>query len=152
MITDRTQADVDNALEIRENKVKALKALTEDDVNTLERGMITINTLNRIEEKQAEIKNLINGVGYWNTPIETKTDWTTDDIFYKQDFQQIIDNEKALRNAFFTYTNTPNTPEISFHYESLNALEKILVDLEKMIDEVKSHYKECGTFECGKEW
>lgn len=151
MITDRTQADIDNALEIRYNKVKKFQDLTEDDVTTLERGMITINTLNRIEQKQVELKELINGLEYWNTNITSKTDWVYTDIFTETDFQRIIDNENILRNGFFTYKATPNTPKISFHFEDLNALEKILVDLEVMINDVKSNYRECGNFECGEE-
>lgn len=151
MITDRTQNDVDNALKIRDEKVKAFQALSEDDVNTLERGTLTINTLNRIEEKQDELKNLLNDMGYWNTAITNKPDWAYSDIFTKVDFQRIIDNENVLKEAFFTYKDTPNTPNISFHYEDINYLEKILVDLDVMINDVKSNYHICGTFECGEE-
>lgn len=151
MITNRTQADVDEAVQIRNDKVKNFEALTDSDVSTLERGMLTINTLNRIEEKQAELKNLLNAIGYWNTDITNKNSWAKDDIFFKENFQRIIDNENILRNAFFTYNDTPNTPDISFHYEDINALEKILFDLDVMINDVKSHYRECGNFECGEE-
>lgn len=151
MITTRTQSDVDNALKLRETKVKDFKSLTEDDVNTLERGMFTINTLNRIEEKQVELKNLMNDLGYWNTSIRNKIDWGYTDIFTETDFQRIIDNENILIDAFFTHNDTPITPDISFHYNDINSLERILVDLDVMINDVKSHYKECGTFECGEE-
>lgn len=151
MIFDRTKTDIDNAKKIRNEKVKLFKDLTEDDITTLERGMLTINTLNRIEQKQAELKNLFNDMGYWNTPIESENDWTYTDIFTEADFRRIIDNENILRNAFFTYKNTPNTPDISFHYEDINSLEKILVDLDVMINDVKSNYHECGNFECGEE-
>ena len=34
---------------------------------------------------------------------------------------------------------------------SINALEKILHDLDVMINDVKSHYRQCGAFECGEE-
>lgn len=150
MITDRTQTDVDNALKIRNERVKTFQTLSDDDVNILERGTLTINTLNRIEEKQAELKNLINELGYWNTNINTKTDLTYTDIFTEADFQRIVDNENILREAFFTYKNTPKTPNISFHYEDINSLEKILVDLDVMINDVKSRYRRCGTFRCGE--
>lgn len=150
MITDRTQADVDNAKKIREEKVKMFKTLTSSDINTLERGMMTINTLNRIESKQVELTIYINSLGYWNISIYNKTNWTYEDFFLKQDFQRIIDNMNILRSGFFTYLNTPNTPNISFYYQDINALEKILVDLELMIDEIKSRHKRCGTFRCGQ--
>ncbi len=151
MIVDRTQDDIDNAISIRDNLVKKFQQLTNEQRETLERGMMTCNTLNRIEQKQEEFKNLINPMGYWNTNITHKTDWTVEDIFSNADYQRIIDNENVLRKAFFTFSDTPETPLISFHYDDLNALEKILVDLDVMINDVKSNYRQCGTFTCGEE-
>lgn len=151
MITDRTQADVDKAKKIRTEKVQTLKELTDSEIIILERGMLTINTLNRIEEKQNELKNLINGLGYWNTSTTSKTDWTNTDIFTEAELRRITDNENILRKAFFTYKNTPETPNISFHYEDINSLEKILVDLDIMINDVKSNFRECGSCNCGEE-
>ena len=149
MIFDRTQNDVDTAILIRNTKVKKFEELTENDINYLERGTLTINTLNRIESKQEELKNLFNDMGYWNTPITNKV-WGEDDIFNVDDFQRIIDNTNVLRNAFFVYKDTPNTPPISYHYNDINALEKILYNLDVMINDVKSYYRECGTFESGE--
>lgn len=150
MIFDRTQNDVDTAILIRNTKVKKFEELSESDINYLERGTITINTLNRIENKQEELKNLFNDIGYWNTEITNKS-WTKNDIFNVDEFQRIIDNTNVLRQAFFVYKATPNTPPISYHYSDINALEKILYDLDVMINDVKSNYRECGTFECGEE-
>lgn len=150
MITNRTQYDVDTAISIIKNKVQKFQELTESDIVTLERGTMTYNTLNRIENKQEELKNLFNDMGYWNTPITNKV-WGENNIFNVDEFQRIIDNTNVLREAFFTYTHTPNTPSISYHFEDINSLEKILYDLDVMINDVKSHYRECGTFECGEE-
>lgn len=149
MITNRTQYDVDTAILIRNTKVKKFETLTESDIATLERGMMTINTLNRIEAKQEELKTLLNGMGYWNTSITNKA-WTETEIFDADEFQRIIDNTNVLRDAFFGYKDTPSTPSISYHYKDINALEKILYDLDVMINDVKSHYRECGTFESGE--
>ena len=150
MIFDRTQNDVDTAMILRDTKVKKFEALTESDIATLEKGTLTINTLNRIETKQEELKNLFNEMGYWNTPIINKT-WSENDIFNIDEFQRILDNTNVLRNAFFVYKATPNTPPISYHWQDINALEKILYDLDVMINDVKSNYRECGTFYCGEE-
>ena len=149
MIFDRTQNDVDTAILLRNTKVKKFETLTEIEIATLEKGMLTINTLNRIENKQDELKNLFNEMGYWNTPITNKT-WGENDIFNADEFKRIIDNTNVLRNAFFVYKATPNTPPISYHYNDINALEKILNDLDVMINDVKSNYRECGTFESGE--
>ena len=159
MIFNRTQNDVNTAIRIRNEKIKFdpvtmqptnSEELTESELKTLERGTITYNTLNRIEDKQVELKNLFNEIGYWNTEITNKT-WGGTQLFKEDDFQRIIDNTNVLRDAFFVYKNTPKTPPVSYQFEDLNSLEKILYDLDVMINDVKSNYKECGTFECGEE-
>lgn len=152
MIFDRTQNDVDTAIILRRDKVQKFQALTESEIATLEKGTLTINTLNRIETKQEELKNLFNDIGYWNTPITNKQ-WTVNDIFDnngERDFQRILDNTNVLRQAFFVYKATPNTPPISYYWDDINSLEKILYDLDVMINDVKSNYRECGTFESGE--
>ena len=149
MIFNRTQQDVEKALQIRDEKVKKFVPLDESEIATLEKGTITYNTLNRIENKQEELKNLFNDMGYWNTSITNKV-WGENDIFNVNEFQRILDNTNVLRNAFFVYKDTPNTPPASYHYTDINALEKILHDLDVMINDVKSHYRECGTFESGE--
>lgn len=149
MIFDRTQNDVDTAIILRREKVQKFQALSESEIATLEKGTLTINTLNRIESKQEELKNLFNDMGYWNTQITNKT-WGENDIFNEDEFQRILDNTNVLRNAFFVYKDTPNTPPISYYWQDINALEKILYDLDVMINDVKSNYRECGTFESGE--
>ena len=150
MIFDRTQNDVDTAILLRNTKVKKFETLTESEIATLEKGMLTINTLNRIETKQRRIKKSFYAMGYWNTPITNKT-WGENDIFNADEFQRILDNTNVLRKAFFVYKDTPNTPPISYYWDDINSLEKILYDLDVMINDVKSNYRECGNFECGEE-
>ena len=150
MIFDRTQNDVDTAILLRDTKVKKFETLTESEIATLERGTLTINTLNRIETKQEELKNLFNDMGYWSTPITNKT-WGENDIFNVDEFQRMLDNTNILRQAFFVYKETPNTPPISYYWDDINSIEKILYDLDVMINDVKSNYRECGTFESGEQ-
>lgn len=149
MIFNRTVEDVNNAIKIRTEKVQNGLSLSQEDVEILERGTITINTLNRIEEAQDTLKSTFNDMGYWNTPISNKH-WIENDIFSKDDFERIVENLNVLKNAFFVHSNTPNTPNAEYHFENINAIEKILSDLDVMINDVKSHYRWCGTFNCGE--
>lgn len=160
MIFDRTQADVDEAKRVLDEYFKPGVELDfsgtggytvrdlHEWIEKVERGCLTDNTLNRIEDKQAELQNLFNDLGYFSQPFTNKT-WETGDVFTVDDFQRIIDNENTLRKAFFVYNDTPDTPDISFHYSDINALEKILNDLDIMINDVKSNYRECGAYYCG---
>lgn len=149
MITDRTASDVSLAKTLRA-KVQSGQTLSEAEISIMERGTMTINTLNRIENKQAELKRLLASEGYYNTPIQNKT-WKYTGYFKESEFQRILNNLNVLRNAFFVYVDTPGTPPISFHYENINALEKVLFDIETMLNDMIDRFKECGAFECGEE-
>ena len=149
MIFDRTAADVEAAKSIRLNKVQKGEALTGDDIAVLERGTMTTVTLNRIEEKQAELKELLNDAGYYNTDISSRV-WGYTDIFNITEFKRLLGNLNVLKAAFFVYSGTPETPYVSFGFEDINSLEKILFDLETMIGDMKIRYRQCGTFECGE--
>ena len=148
MIVDRTSEDVRQSKLIINTKIKKFIALSESELETLERGTMTINTLNRIENKQTELKVMLNSMGYWDTPTQNK-EWSLSHIFDVADFQRIINNTDILRNGFYTFASTPKTPLPKYHFSNINDLEKILYDLEIMIEDVKSHYRECGNFECG---
>lgn len=150
MIFDRTKQDVEQAVKIRDEKIKLFIPITNEEQDILNRGMLTVQTINRIEEKQEELKNLFNEMGYWNIPIENKHPWYEGYVFDETEFKRIIYNTNVLRGAFFVFKDTPVTPPMSYYYEDINALEKILYDLDVMIDDVKSHYRECGAFECGE--
>ena len=150
MIFDRTQNDVDTAIRLRKEKVQTFQELSENEVATLEKGTLTINTLNRIESKQEELKSLFNDIGYWNTPISTRQ-WAYADIFEGTQFDRILNNLEILIKAFFIYKDTPNVPDNNYRkYQTINDVEKIIYDLDVMINDVKSNYRECGTFESGE--
>ena len=150
MIYNRTQTDVDNAISIRANKIQNGLELSADEISIMERGTITINTLNRIEDKQDELKNLINQMGYFNTKTIFNRQWSYDDFFDEVNFNRILGNLRILKNAFFVYSNTPPIPTANYSYQNINDLEKILYDMDIMISDIKSRYRQCGTFECGE--
>jgi hypothetical protein len=150
MIYDRTQNDIETARNLIETKVKKFIALSDEEVNSIERGTLTVNTLNRIEDKQAELSSLLKAEGYWSKNIENRW-WTYYDIFNEDDFYRILDNCQVLKEAFFVYSNTPQTPYAVYHFDNINSIERILFDLEKMIDDMKAKQRQCGTFQCGEE-
>lgn len=147
MIFDRTQNDVDTAILLRDTKVKKFEMLTESEIVTLEKGTLTINTLNRIENKQIEIAELFSNLSI-NVDIENKN-WEENQIFDKTEFQRILDNLNVLVKSFCVYSNTPNIPKISYHFEDINAIEKILFDLEELYNKALKSFLYCGITYCG---
>ena len=151
MIFTRTKDDVDNALRLRAEKVQTFEELTAEEIETLERGTLTINTLNRIENKQKELAELFENDFYFVETTEHKT-WGYSDFFTENDFNRILSNLNKLKKAYFVYKDTPRTPSSNYrHYQVINDVEKILYDLEKMVDDLKTHYRQCGAYECGEE-
>lgn len=148
MVFDRTAEDVELSKKIIDEKIKKRIDLTEDDLYILSRGSMTIETLNRIENKQNELKNFFNSIGYWNVQIKNKH-WSHDEIFDISSFKRILENTETLKKSFFTFNSTPKTPTAKYHFSNLNDLEKILYDLEEMVMDVRSNYRECGNFYCG---
>ena len=147
MIFDRSQEDIDTAIRLRNEKVKEFETLTSEEINTLERGTITINTLNRIENKQTELANLFSQLSI-NVNIKNKN-WEQTQIFNETEFQRILDNLNELVKSFYVYSNTPNVPKISYHFEDINAIEKILFDLEELHNKALKSFVYCGTLYCG---
>ncbi len=148
MIFDRTQNDIDAAVSLIKEKVQKFLELTEDEVESLERGTLTYNAINRIEAAEEELVGIFNSLGYWNLNIENKS-WGEKEIFYLQDFERIIENLTALRNCFFVYGDTPNAPEPSYHFQTLNNIEKTLFDLNAMVGDIQGNFRYCGDVVCG---
>lgn len=149
MIFDRTQTDIDTALTLIA-RLQRGEALTDEEIAKVERGTLTINTLNRIESTCADLKTLLANIGYYSGEQTTKQ-WQYSEYFKQRDFDRIAENVLALKNAFFAYATTPKAVESNYlKYQTINDVEHILNDLYLMIDDVKSYFRQCGTFECGE--
>jgi hypothetical protein len=142
--------DVIAAISVRADKVQKGEKLTAEDIEILERGMLTINTLNRIENKQAELKEILVEMGYGVGGISNSV-WDDTGIFKPEDFDRILENEQKLKNAFFVYSSTPSVSSNNYRlFSVINEVEKILDDIEKMADDVKANYRICGVAVCGE--
>lgn len=164
LVFDRKQEHVDKAIAFRDKYLKGggivEYSYVPDDkydiddiyifIQALQKGVLFVeDVINRIEYWQDKIQTMLNEIGYWNTDLHNQLEWNLGAKFTKSDFERILKNEDKLKNAFFVYKDTPATPPISFHYDDINSIEKILYDLNKMVENVKSNYRECGNFECG---
>ena len=150
MIYNRTNFDVTESKRIRNEIIKNGISPSASEIETLERGTVGIETLNRIENKQTELKEKCNKLGYWNVNITNKT-WDYTDVFDTTEFDRLINNVAMLRSGFLVFLATPKTPDALYHYQNFNDMEKILFDLDEMSKEITLLFKECGNFYCGEE-
>lgn len=150
MIFDRTENDVRIAISLRQ-KIQSGDTMTSSETEQIERGTLTINTLNRIESKIYELVFLLKDAGYYG-PESPLVEWSYQDYFKQSDFNQILAKINNLRKSFYVYMKTPETPGNNYRqFQTINDVEEILHDLEAMVEDIKSNYRQCGTFECGEE-
>ena len=148
MIFDRTQSDVAAAISLRDTKIKNFQQLTQAETETLERGMLTINTLNRIEDKEAELGAILKAWNYISFDIEPKK-WGINDIFKKDDFSRLTNNATKLRNAFSKEIGNQKKLTVAYSWQALNALEKLIYDIEQATVSAKKNFNYCGAFNAG---
>lgn len=139
MIFDRTALDVSSAKSIRNLKLKNNIALTDADKLQLERGMLTCDTLNRIEAKEAEVAKLLTQNGY-DIEITTNTGWARGDDFTESDMTRILDNLRLILQTYTTTTSPDDVPNTMLGYNELNIVEKTLYDIPFIIDDMRSAF------------
>lgn len=149
MIINRTASDVELAKTLRA-KIQSGNQLTDAEVLSIERGTLTINTLNRIENKMSELQTRLNLYVYMISGVIVKS-WQHEDYFvHDLEITRWQNNLEILKDAFYTYTGTPNPPNSVLNYQGANDVERILFDVESILDDMISRFRECGTFECGE--
>lgn len=148
MIFDRTENDVRNAIEIINSKVKNFETLLESDLYALERGCFSVSTLNRIEGAVDEIVQKMTDLGGIAT-AETR-EWALGDVFFVSDFNRILNNISYLRSKITVSEETPNVPAPEFSYTALNSIEKILYDLQTLLENMEKSFVYSGEVYSGE--
>ena len=107
--------------------------------------------------------DMVNGVFYANKgtgsftagpetpPILEDREWQEGDVLYRSQWTTYLENVQRLRDAYYTLTETGELPkpEDKLGYVGANTIEKVLADIDLLIDCMKSSYRRCGTFRAG---
>ena len=148
MIYDRTQSDIENA-KIARAKIQAGETLSDSDKEYLLRGTLTIDALNRIENKTKELDIGTNNAFYIGKETQTK-EWGYEDYFKQSDADRWIENLQKLKDRFFVYEDTVFPSANYLDFKNVNNIEKMLFDVGEILSEMVSLYKICGKTECGE--
>jgi len=114
LIYDRTQSDVDYAL-------------NHQDSSTDLKGAYNYSDLNRIETWCAYLATQLNSYNY-SVNITTKTNWNMSDFPTKSELARIKNNVISLRDAFSAIASIPENME-KMTYQKANQIEKAIYDL-----------------------
>nr|DAR00820.1 MAG TPA: hypothetical protein [Caudoviricetes sp.] len=151
LIYDRTQTDVNAAGSIRA-KYQALRdwsGLTEAEITQLERGTLTNVTLNRVANAVSMLAPALNAAGY--TVEATSQSFSETDRLKRSKYSVYLANVQTLRDAYYTLAETRElpAPEDKLKYTGANTIEKVLADIDLLLDGMKSIYRRAGTFTAG---
>ena len=134
LIFDRTHADVEYAMKNQES-VEFLK------------GSYNYTDLNRVENWCQYVADRLNEHSY-AVDVTTKTDWTMLDFPTSSDMERIRSNVEKLKNAYKSFTNVPDTLN-KMDIKKANAIEKILSEMDILLDKMIAEFRKCGTFFSG---
>lgn len=78
-------------------------------------------------------------------------EWQEGDIVRWAQWTTYLDNVQRLRDAYYTLAETGALPAPGdkLTYTGANTIEKVLADIDLLIDCMKSSYRRCGTFRAG---
>lgn len=160
LIYDRTESDETASAAIRKSyqTLGNWSGLTDTERAQLERGTLTYNTLNRVESAVKTLAAALTSAGY---PVEVTPvlkgnkaedrEWQEGDVLYRPQWTTYIDNVQKLRDAYYTLAETGELPAPGdkLKYTGANTIEKVLADIDLLLDGMKSIYRRAGTFTAG---
>ena len=155
LITDRTSADVARWLYLRNKGYENMNAEERAEWNAAQmKGAYNPPyDMNRVGEGLNYIRDRLAEASY--LPIATfsaKTDWTVADVPTASDLREYLACVETVRSAIAVLETTPETPANTggLDYVEANNIEKILLDVERLIDNMLAARYFCGELYSGE--
>lgn len=155
LITDRTAADYNRWLTLR-NKGFANMTDTEkaDWLTGTMKGAYNKADLNRVGECLNYLHDKLKDAGYINylNTFTAKTNWTIASIPTTADLTHYLKCVSHIREAMTQFATTPPTPADTggLNYEEANNIEKILIDVETLINNMLAARVYCNDVFAGE--
>lgn len=153
LVYDRTTSDMEEALRVR-NKILSLglTSLTEAERTAWLGGMkaaYNYTDLNRVGEAVGYLRDELLTLDIQVT-VSPKTDWTVNDTPSSVQMSTYLQNVETLRAALPSTTDITPTTMKWLTLEKMNAIEKILSDVNQMILNIQNAWFASGELCCGE--
>ena len=150
LITDRTSSDVDYAKSFQGKKWDDLSTEQKAEYLLGLKGAYSYIDFNRVENAVQYLSNLLISYGYEND-VNTKTNWTAEDVQSVGEIQRYIDNIAELKNKYYSSVEgTMPTTSNWLTIESANYIEKILKNIDELIKNMEQYFVYSGVSNCGQ--
>ena len=151
LITDRTAQDVQQVLELIKKPIESWTDAEKEWWYSGPKGAYNSADLNRVEAAVDYVAKRLIPTGYI-MEYEVRTDWKMSDFPSASEMDRFLDNVRKIRAGLVTGYVFPNVPENmeKFDYQKANDIEKILVLVDSIIDNVLSSYYYSGELFSGE--
>ena len=151
-ITDRNEADVARWKTLHDKGWHAMTDAERAEWQSYMKGCYNFSDMNRVELAVQELSGRLTELGYTPPALQTKTAWSTVDVPTKADFDRYFGNVAALKQVLPTFPSSPATPTTAqrFDYQKANDLEKILLDIDVAITNLKKAWYFTGDIFAGE--
>ena len=151
LITDRTAADVERYLTLRNKGFENLTAAEKSEWLSSMKGSYNYTDLNRVEEAVQYLANKLRERGYRVDIGDIKT-WTMNSLPTMADMNRYLNNVRVIRNSFATIGTTPQVPSSmsNFTHKEANDIEQILFDVNRLLENMISVWFFSGDLYAGE--
>lgn len=137
LITNRTQADYEHWLEMRDKALSGMLDIEREEFLTEMHGAYNARDLNRVGNALNYLRDRLTAAGYLGgNEFTAKTDWQIGQIPTAEQFSYYLKAVGTIRAAMSRKATTPKTPldTGSLDIEGANNIEKILLDIDELIN------------------
>lgn len=155
LVTDRTAEDFQRWQTLRD---KGFTDMTEEEraewLTGNMKGSYNKGDLNRVGEALNYLHDRLNAAGYITYPLTftAKTNWTVSSIPTADDLTYYLKCVSSIRSALALFETTPPAPTDTgaLNIEEANNIEKILIDVETLINNMLSARLFCNDIFAGE--
>lgn len=151
LVTDRTLADVQRWRTLRDKGYANMTAAERAEWDAGLKGAYNYTDLNRVGEAMNYIRERLVAAHYF-CDVVSKTDWTAADIPTPAEITAYIDKVACIRETLAQLPTTPTAPEYTggLDYQEANDIERILSDVELLINNMLAARFLCGELYSGE--
>lgn len=114
-------------------------------------GHYETTDLNRVGQAMQYVAARLRSCG-WDVKVSPRTDWVWTDNVTPTEAQRYLGNLRKIRTALALFKTTPQLPEGArpFNVQEANDIEKILLDVEDMVQRTIDGYFYSGDLYAGE--
>lgn len=114
-------------------------------------GHYEISDLNRVGNAMYYIAERLRACG-WDITVSPRTNWILTDRCTPAAAKRYLTNLRKIRTALALFSTTPNVPSgaAPFNAQEANDIEKILIDVEDMVERTMTAYFYSGDLYAGE--